>query len=72
MFGPRVEENDDDEVPAFYISLNVHDIILHNSMLDSRASHNLMPKVIMDSLGLLQGHTRIYFHLIQEKLDVCV
>ena len=52
LFGPRVEENDDDEVPPFYISLNVHDMILHNAMLDSRASHNLMPKVIMGRLGL--------------------
>jgi hypothetical protein len=25
---------------------------LHNAMLDSNASHNLMPKVIMDELGL--------------------
>jgi hypothetical protein len=25
---------------------------LHNAMLDSRASHNLMPKVVMDQLGL--------------------
>jgi hypothetical protein len=25
---------------------------LHNAMMDSRASHNLMPKVVMDQLGL--------------------
>jgi hypothetical protein len=25
---------------------------LHNAMLDSRESHNLMPKVVMDQLGL--------------------
>jgi hypothetical protein len=26
--------------------------ILHNALLDSRASHNLIPKVFMDQLGL--------------------
>ena len=53
LFGPQVEENcDDGDVPPFYVNLKVHDMTLHNSMLDSRASHNLMPKVIMDELGL--------------------
>jgi hypothetical protein len=32
--------------------LIVHDHLLHNCMLNSRASHNLMPKVIMEKLGL--------------------
>ena len=27
MFGPQVENTDDDEVPPFYISLKVHDLI---------------------------------------------
>jgi len=36
----------------FYISLNIHDKILHNAMLDSGASHNLMPKSIMEKLNL--------------------
>ena len=53
LFGPRVEESsENEEVPPFYISLKVHDMILHNAMLDSGASHNLMPKVVMDQLGL--------------------
>jgi hypothetical protein len=53
LFGPRVEEsNKNEEVPPFYVSLKIHDMILHNAMLDSRASHNLMPKVVMDQLGL--------------------
>ena len=38
--------------PPFYISLNIHDKVLHNCLLDSGASHNLMPKVVMDELGL--------------------
>jgi len=31
-------------IPPFYISLNIHDKIFHNDMLDSGASHNLMAK----------------------------
>jgi hypothetical protein len=49
--GPMVEDRDD-SCPPFYISLNVHDKILHNCLLDSRVSHNLMPKAVMDELGL--------------------
>jgi hypothetical protein len=53
LFGPRVEEgSENEEVPPFYVSLKIHDMILHNAMLDSGASHNLMPKVVMDQLGL--------------------
>lgn len=47
-----MEDNEKIDVPPFYISLNIHDIVLHNAMLDSRASYNLMPKVVMDSFGL--------------------
>ena len=39
-------------MPQFYICLNIHDVTLHNAMLDLGASHNLMPKVIMEELGL--------------------
>jgi hypothetical protein len=53
LFGPRVEESSDaDEVPPFYVSMKIHDMTFHNPMLDSGASHNLMPKVFMDQLGL--------------------
>ena len=41
---PKIEETDDEEAPPFYLSLNVHDIILHNVMLDLGASHNIMPR----------------------------
>jgi ribonuclease HI len=51
VLGPIVEERDD-STPPFYVSLNVHDKILHNCLLDSGASHNLMPKVVMEELGL--------------------
>ena len=49
--GPMVEELDE-SCPPFYISLNIHDNILHNCLLDSGASHNHMPKSVMDELGL--------------------
>ena len=39
-------------VPPFYLSLTVHDHILHNAMLDTGASHNLMPREIMKTLNL--------------------
>ena len=32
--------------------MNIHDKILHNCLLDSGASHNLMQKAVMDELGL--------------------
>ena len=52
LFGPRMEPNDEDEVPPFYVTLKIHDQNLHNAMFDIGASHNLMPKEIMDALGL--------------------
>ena len=53
FFGLEVEEKSQcGNVPSFYVSLNIHDFILHNAMLDSSASHNLIPKVIMEKLGL--------------------
>ena len=51
VIGPIVEEREDN-TPPFYISLNIHNKVLHNCLLDSGASHNLMPKVVMDELGL--------------------
>jgi len=32
------------------VSLNIHDKILNNAMFDSRASHDLMPKSVMEKL----------------------
>ena len=56
-----MEPNVDDDVPPFYVTFKVHDLNLHNSMFDSGASHNLMPKEIMDNLGL--DITRQYKYL---------
>ena len=52
MFIPHVDEPSDDEVAPFYVILNIHNVVLHNSMLYSATSHNLMPRRIMDQLGL--------------------
>jgi hypothetical protein len=53
LFGPLVEESGDDgDVPPFYVSLKIHDVTFNSAILNSGASHNLMPKVIMDELGL--------------------
>ena len=35
-----------------YINLTIHDHLLLNCMLDSKDVHNLMPKSIMEKLGL--------------------
>jgi hypothetical protein len=51
ILGPMVEDRDDSS-PPFYTSLNIHDKVLHNCLMDSRASHNLMPKIVMEELGL--------------------
>jgi hypothetical protein len=51
VLGPMIEDRDE-SFPPFYISLNIHDKILHNCLLDSGASHNLMPKAVMEELGL--------------------
>jgi ribonuclease HI len=50
-FGPHFEGSKENVAP-FYITLNIHDQLLHNCMLDSGASHNVMPRLIMERLGL--------------------
>jgi ribonuclease HI len=60
VLGPMVE-NRDDSSPPFYTSLNIHDKVLHNCLMDSGDSHNLMPKTVMEELGL--EVTRTYHDL---------
>jgi ribonuclease HI len=60
VLGPMVEDKDDSS-PPFYTSLNIHDKVLHNFLMDSGASHNLMPKAVMEELGLKV--TRAYHDL---------
>ena len=38
--------------PHFYITLTIHEQMIRNCLLDSGASHNLMPKAMMEALGL--------------------
>jgi hypothetical protein len=51
VLGPMVEDKYYSS-PPFYTSLNIHDKVLHNCLMDSRDSHNLMPKIVMEELGL--------------------
>jgi ribonuclease HI len=51
ILGPMVEDRDESS-PPFYTSLNIHDKVLHNCLMDLGASHNLMPKTVMEELGL--------------------
>jgi hypothetical protein len=60
ILGPMVEDRNDSS-PPFYTSLNIHDKVLHNCLMDSGASHNLMPKIVMEELGL--EVTRAYHDL---------
>ncbi len=53
LFGLEVDGKlQDGDIPHFYVSLNIHYEMLHNAMNDSRASHNLILSVIMETLGL--------------------
>jgi len=53
LFGPEVNgKSTYGSVLSFYVSLHIHDKILHNAMFDSGASHNLMPKAVMEKLNL--------------------
>jgi ribonuclease HI len=60
ILGPMIEDRNDSS-PPFYTSLNIHDKVLHNCLMDSGASHNLMPKTVMEELGL--EVTRAYHDL---------
>jgi hypothetical protein len=48
---PLIEDIDDSS-PPFYTSLNIHDKVLHNCLMDLGASHNLMPKIVIEELRL--------------------
>lgn len=53
LFGPEVNgKTGNGGVPPFYVSLNIHDKVLHNAIFYSGASHNLMPKSVMERLDL--------------------
>ena len=59
-----VESKSDENPPPFYLSLNIHEKLLHNCLLDSKASHNLMPKGVMEELDLeITREYKDFFHL---------
>ena len=73
LFGPNIEGKfQEGVVPPFYISLNIHDKILHNAMHDSGASHNLMPKVVMERLGLEITHPYKYLYSFDSSRVKCL
>ena len=73
MFGPWGQSLDKfEDVPPFYISLRIHEMFLHNAMFDTCASHNLMPKVIMDSLGLDITRPYKYFFSFDSREVKCL
>ena len=49
VLGSKIDSMDieDEKVPPLHMSLNLHDMVLHNAMLDLGASHNLMPKGVV-------------------------
>lgn len=51
VLSPMIEPADNNS-PYFYVSLTIHDKILHNYLLDTGASHILMPKAVMEELAL--------------------
>jgi len=53
LFGSEVDGyTNTGVISLFYINLNIHDLILHNAMLYLGASHNLIPKAMMEKMGL--------------------
>lgn len=53
LFGPEVDgKSVHGVVLPFYVSLHIHDKVLHDAMFDSGASHNLMPKAVMEKINL--------------------
>ena len=48
LFGPEVEgKYQEGDIPPFYVSLNIHENILHNAMLDSSASTSGPEKTLL-------------------------
>jgi hypothetical protein len=46
------------KVPPFYITIENHDVVLHNCLVDSGATNNIMPLSVMEALGM--GCTKYY------------
>jgi hypothetical protein len=46
------------KVPPFYITIENHDVVLHNCLVDTRATNNIGPLSVIESLGM--GCTNYY------------
>jgi hypothetical protein len=46
------------KVPPFYITIENHDVVLHNCLVDSGETNNIMPLSVMEALGM--GCTKYY------------
>jgi hypothetical protein len=40
------------KIPPFYISIENHDVALHNCLVDTGVTNNIMPLAVMDALGM--------------------
>jgi hypothetical protein len=40
------------KIPPFYISIENHDVALHNCLVNTGATNNIMPLVVMEALGM--------------------
>jgi hypothetical protein len=71
MFGLHFE-NARDFVPLFYITLTVHDHLLHNCMLDSGVSDHVMPKDIMEKSVLEITRPYRYMYSFDSRKVKCM
>ena len=65
--GPKLKMWMMRKIPLFYLSLNVHDMIVHNAMIEYGASRNLMPKGVVESLGLEITRAYKYMYSFDSK-----
>lgn len=71
IFGPHVEEQDP-STPLFYVTFQIHQLLLHKCMLDSGASHNLMSLFVMEQLGLQITIPYKYLYSFDSKRVKCL
>ena len=56
----------------FYVTLVIHNLLMHNCMLDSGASHNFMPLSVMEQLGLEITRPYKYLYSFDSKRVKCL
>jgi hypothetical protein len=40
------------KIPPFYISIDNYDVVLHNCLIDTGVTNNIMPLAVMEALGM--------------------